>query len=501
MSANYERLSAQDASFLEFEKLGAPMTVGGPSIFEIGPLAAPEGGVDIDRIRAHFASHIHLIPRYRQRLAYVPISRHPVWVDDDRFHLNYHVRHISLPRPGSERQLKQITAWILSQPLDWRRPLWESWIVEGLANGRFALVTKTHHCMVDGVSGVDLIYQLMRPTPETSVDKPVHWMPRPAPTDLELLAGEVTHHIQQPLGLVHGLGHLIQEPTRTAAEVGEGITAAWNMLSAGLAGTPETPLNQPIGTERRFDWMSVDLAEVKKIKNQLGGTVNDVVLATVAGAVRRFLKQRGVKVDALDLRALVPVNVRAAAEPAVGNRVSAWFTPLPVHLRDPRQRLAAVSRSTAALKQRHEARAAEMMNQITELADSVLTLAVRLVSRMHPYHLVVTNVRGPSFPLYFMGARLLEGYPVVPLFANQGLAVGLFSYADRIFWGFNADWDLVPDLATFVEDTELSFRELQRAARGLDLHGRQPAARSSGRRHTPKKAPRRAVGRAGRRPD
>jgi WS/DGAT/MGAT family acyltransferase len=463
---HYERLSGQDSTFLIFEGPNTHMHVAGVTLFESGPLATPQGGVDIERIRAYIASRLHYLPHYRQRIAFTPIGRHPVWIDDDRFNLSYHVRHTSLPRPGDERQLKQLSARIMSQQLDRGKPLWEAWVVEGLQGGRFAMLTKIHHCIIDGASGVDLLSVLMRPTPETDIEESPAWVPRPAPNWRDLLQEEIGWRVQAPLELVKIVRERLADPEQARADLTDTLGAMWDTLRAGLQNAPETPLNQRIGPHRRFDWLEIDLNEIKAIKNALGGTVNDVVLTVVSGAMRRFLERRRVNVDALDFRAVVPVSVRSAAERGTfGNRVSAWITSLPIQERDPRARLAKVQAMTGDLKESKRALGAEALTQVAEwLGLSILTLGVRLADRVRPYNLIVTNVPGPQFPFYLLGAKMLGAFPMVPLFHGQGLGVALFSYLGKTLWGFNADWDLVPDLEHFVKAVELSFRELQQAA-------------------------------------
>lgn len=474
-SRTFERLSAQDSSFLVFENAHAHMHVGGTAIFEAGPLLRPAGGVDIERIRTYIASRLHWIPRYRQRLAFVPIENHPVWVDDDHFNLNYHVRHACLPYPGDDNQLKQLVGRIMSQQLDRGKPLWEAWIVEGLAGGRVALVTKAHHCMVDGIASVDLISVLMNPTPDTTIEPPPPWTPRPHPSRIELLRDALSHRMSIPADLARNFGRVLDEPDEVRNRLLERASATLQMIGAGLRRPAATPLNQPIGPHRRFDWLTLDLAQVKEIKSRLGGTVNDVVLATVTGGLRQFLIMRGVSVKRLDYRVVLPVSMRAAAEHGTaGNHVSAWITSLPLHERDPRRRLEVVSQTTIALKQTKLELGADTLTEVGEWAGSgLMTLGVRLAARLHPYNLIVTNVPGPQLPLYLLGARMLEGYPQVPLFEYQGLGVALFSYAGNLCWGFNADWDLLPDLTALVDAVSTSFRELHAAATGKEAPARR----------------------------
>jgi len=486
MAERYQRLSAQDASFLVFEGPSTPMNVGGASVFEAGPLMTGEGGVDIERIKQYIGSQLHLIPRYRQRLAYSLIERQPVWVDDDRFRLDYHVRHIALPRPGNAQQLKGVAADILSRSLDRQKPLWELWIVEGLEGQRFATVTKAHHCMVDGISGVDVATVTMRTTPDATIERSRPWRPRRIPSGVELLREDVLRRASLPV-----IRSLAAAPANILrSDFTERLAAVWSTLRAGLRGAANTPLNQPTGAYRRFDWLSLDLADVKAVKAQLGGTVNDVVLATVAGAVRRFLQRRRVSVRGLDFRVAAPVNMRAPGDRTLGNRASVWLTALPIDERDPRRRLAKVCELTTTLKQSKQALGAEVLMQVADWTGPALaTLGARFASRVSPYNLLVTNVPGPQFPLYLLGARLLEAYPLVPLFENQALGIALFSYAGRLCWGFNADWNLVPDLHAFVEDVEASFTELCRAAGSLHVRTRNAGQAVARRRPGGRRAP------------
>jgi len=480
----YERLSAQDSSFLVFEGPNTHMHVGGVAILDGGPVTKPGGGLDIERIRAYIGSRLHWIPRYRQRLMFTPVENYPVWVDDDHFNLGYHVRHTSLPHPGDDQQLKRLVGRIMSQQLDRGKPLWEAWIVEGLHGGRYAFVSKAHHCMVDGIASVDLISVLLSPTSNDRIEPSPPWIPRPVPTSLELLRDETMRRFQTPGELARGLRRIWEGPERVRAAVGERLAATWQLVGAGLRLVPETPLNRSIGPHRRFDWLVLDLAEVKEVKNRFGTTVNDVVLAVTAGALRRFFMRRHVDVRSMDYRVVLPVSMRNAGDHGAGNRVSAWITSLPIQEADPQRRLLAVRELTAQLKASKQELGADALTQVGEWAGSgLLTLGVRLTARLHPFHLIITNVAGPQLPLHMLGARMIEGYPQVPLFENQGLGIALFSYAGKLCWGFNADWDLVPDLHEIVEATAESFRELQTAARApTSVKGAARAQRAT-RRH------------------
>ena len=480
-----ERLSALDQMFLLSEQHNTHMHVAVTAILDAGPLRNPAGGIDIDRIRAHIGARLRWIPRYRQKLSRSPLGS-PIWVDDDRFNLAYHVRHTSLPRPGDERALQALAGRIKSQQLDREKPLWEMWLVEGMADGRVALVTKAHHCMIDGISGADLLAVLLSPESSVAAEAQSPFTPRPHPGAVALIAQELGHRIA---GTFEAGRWAISEPRAAARALGERASALANMLPAAFWRAADTPFNRPIGPHRRFDWLPMDLAEVKAVKHALGGTVNDVVLAVVSGALRRFLVRRRVNVDGLELRAMVPVSVRAEHERGgLGNRVAGWLTPLPVGEGDARRRLACVREQTKHLKDSKQAMATETLTGVTDWTSStVLSVAIQLALRVRPFNLVVTNVPGPQVPLYLLGARMQEVYPQVPLFTNQGLGIALFSYDGTLFWGFNADWDLVPDLADLVDDVRASFAELHRASR-LPRPRRRPIARPSSGEHMSNRA-------------
>ncbi len=449
--------------FLMCERPNAHMHVGATLLFEGGPLLMRAGGVDVRRLRQYIGARLGAIPRYRQRLHPSPPDGQPVWVDDAHFDLAAHVRHVRLGRPGDARALRRLVGRMFSEPLDRGRPLWEMWVVDGLPDGRFAVVNKMHHCMVDGVAGADLLSILLTPTPIDTIPHAPRWVPRPVPTPLALLRDRVARRGKTARAAAREFWQVLRHPGQGAAWT-RYAGALWQTLGLGLRPAPESPFNRRIGPHRRFAWLSVDLREVKQIKNQLGGTVNDVVLATVAGGLHRFLKQRDSDGTPPDLRALVPVSTRTSGEPcAMGNHVAAWLMPLPVAEPEPLQRLARVRTLTTALKGANDMLGAELLSAA---GSTLLGLGVRLVERMRPFNLVVTNVPGPPLPLYLLGARLQRVYPLVPLFPNQGLGVAVFSYADTLSWGLNADCHVVPDLDALACAVGAAFNELRDAACG-----------------------------------
>ncbi|HKJ23816.1 MAG TPA: wax ester/triacylglycerol synthase family O-acyltransferase, partial [Myxococcota bacterium] len=410
-------------------------------------------------------SRLHDFPRYRQRLAWIPVESHPVWVDDADFNPHYHIRHTALPAPGSVRQLKRLAGRIVSQQLDRGKPLWEMWVVEGVEGGRFAVIAKVHHCMIDGISGVDLIAALLRPEPSGTVMPAPVWEPRPAPSGTSLLARDLARRVSAPFSL---LADSARDPAGAARELLSGAGAVGELLSVGFQPASETPFNPTsIGPHRRFDWVRFDLGAVRETAHAFGGTVNDVVLTCVAGATRAFLAGRGVRgLRDLEFRVMVPVSTRASHERGrLGNRVAQIVVPLPVAEKDPIRRLRAVIRASGKTKRSGQARGGELIESLGDwITPALVTQAVRLQARTRPYNLVVTNVPGPPIPLYLLDAPLLDIYPVVPLFKNQALGVALFGYHEGLYWGFNSDWDRLPDLHDYVGALAASWDDLAKAA-------------------------------------
>lgn len=465
----YERLSFLDGSFLALESPTTHMHVAGAAIFDAAPLAGPDGGIDIDKIRAFIESKLQHVPRYRQHLARVPIEKNPVWVDDEHFDLDYHVRHISLPKPGGEAQLSSMMGRLLSQQLNRAKPLWELWVVEGIEGDRFALVFKIHHCMIDGISGVDLMAVLLNFVPTDEIEDIKPFEPRPAPGAAELLVGESLRRARRVLRAARGIPHLAEEAVAIGSELQRRAKAvSYSLTSGWLTPASRTPINEKIGPNRRFEWLRLPLADVKEVKDLIGGTVNDVVLTTVAGAVRKFfIEERGFPVDDLEFRVMAPVSVRAKDQRGrLGNQVAMWLVQLPIDEPDPLRRFAIVQDHTLHLKNTNQALGASTIVQLSSgTPATLLGMAARRATRIRPFNMTVTNVPGPQFPMYMLGSKLLAQYPAVPLWAGHGLGVALFSYNGELAWGLNADWDVVPDISAFADCVNASFAELHRDAR------------------------------------
>jgi len=500
----YDRLSAQDLSFLASEGESAPMHVGAVAILEVGPLANADGGVDVRRYRRAVEAVLHWIPRYRQKLAWIPLDGWPVWIDDRHFDLGYHIRHLSLPRPGTLEQLKELASRILARRLDRSRPLWEMWVIEGLEGGQhFALLSKIHHCVTDGAGGADLSQILFSPSPSAEIAEPVPYMPRPAPGRLELFGHGLRERAALPLRawraareeLARGDGSFARELRRDAA-------ALARIAGAALRGASETPINGDLSPHRRFDWLTMPLDDVRELRRVLGASVNDIVLATVAGAMRRYLFRRRVDAAALDFRVAAPVNVRRDEHAGqLGNHVSTWVVRLPLAEADPVARVEQLRELTGELKREEASRGIAVLMRAAEwLPAGALALGAGLVRG--PVNMIVTNVPGPQFRLYSVGAPLLGLYPMVPLIPGGGLGIALFGYEGKLCWGFNADFELVPDLRTFVADVAAAFEELRAATVARFLAARtaapetgeapEPAPRARALRE-PRRAPRRAA--------
>jgi diacylglycerol O-acyltransferase len=448
------RLSALDVSFLYLESPTTPMHVGSVAIFE-----RPEQGFDYDRLCTIISERLGSVPRYRQVIKWVPAHlANPVWVDDVDFDISYHVRRSALPRPGNDDQLRELVGRLVSRPLDRNRPLWEIYLVEGLEGGRAAIVTKTHHAMVDGVSAVDVGTMILDLTPEPEEHTPDDWQPSRPPSAVSLAAGAVVDAVRRPVEVIDTVRGAVADVRRTARKAG------------GVAGGLFSAFNVDIGEQRRYGMAKTELDDYKRVRKAYGGTVNDVVLATVAGALRTFMLMRGEPVNpASTLRAMVPVSVRSEDQQgALGNRVSSYFVDLPVGEPNPVIRLHQISYAMKAHKESGQSVGADAIIALSGFAPPTIhATAARLASGMtrRLFNLVVTNVPGPQFPLYAAGARMLEAYPVVPLAKGQGVCIGLMSYDGGVYYGLNADRDAMADVDVLAGCIEESLAELVEGAK------------------------------------
>jgi diacylglycerol O-acyltransferase / wax synthase len=466
--SHMDRLSAIDVSFLTNESSSAHMHVGGVMIFE-GPPPSYED------LAEHVNARLHLVPRFRQKLAYPPAQTgRPFWVDDPTFNIEYHLRHSALPAPGSEQQLRRMVGRIFSQQLDRSKPLWELWLVQGLTRRRFALLTKTHHAVVDGISGVDIATVLfdLQPVPEPAEPEEA-WIPDPEPSRAQMLARGIEELATAPIGLARRVERAVEHPERAVGRVTEALEGVAELGWAFANPAPDVPLNVQIGSHRRFEWVRSDLAHFKRVKNVFGGTVNDVVLAVVAGALRSWLHGRGVRTEGLELRTQVPVSIRGADEHGqLGNRLAAMRAPLPVYIEDPVARLRRVTEEMRDVKSSKQAVGAEVISRFNDFAPpTLLAQAARINFSTRLFNLVVTNVPGPQVPLYVLGRELEDCFPVGFLPPSHALFVAVMSYNGGINFGLLGDYDVMDDLDVVATAIERALAELVDLAAEAEVEG------------------------------
>ena len=461
-----ERLSPLDASFLHIEDDVSHMHIASVGIFE-GPAPAYADVV------AMVARKLPLVPRYRQRVRFVPLELgRPVWVDAHGFNLEYHLRHTALPAPGGEGELRKLVGRVMAQQLDRNKPLWEMWMVEGLEDGHWALLSKTHHAMVDGVSGTDLLSVMMDSSPEPAASGPDGWRPRPAPSALGLTAQAVVDLACSPYEQLRAVRARTRAPRQAARQVSD-VVRGVSAMSGVVRRTPPSTLNGPIGPHRRYVWASTTVDDVKKVRKGLGGTFNDVLLAAVTCGFRDLLVSRGESVDRV-VRTLVPVSVRprdsggmAAGDGTLANSISGMVAELPVGLADPAERLRAISARMAGLKESRQAVAGEALTSLAGFASPMLlALGTRLALRAPQRNIntVTTNVPGPQSSLYAAGRRMLRAYPYVPLAARFRVGVAMFSYDGQVNFGITGDYDTAPDIDVLAVGIERGVHDLVEAA-------------------------------------
>jgi diacylglycerol O-acyltransferase len=471
---HFDRLSAIDASFLHQEGPTSHMHIGAVTIF-----AGPPPGVDefLNSLRGR----LHLVPRYRQKLAFPRFeSGRPLWVDDHDFNLEYHVRRTALPAPGSEHQLQRLAARIVSQQLDRGKPLWELWLVESVEDNRFALISKTHHALIDGVSGVDLATVLfdVAPAPPEIPHPNAPWQPASEPTQAELLASGALGGVRTLTRLATRSLTRALSPSAALEQAREAAAGVGEIVWAGMNPAPATPLNTEIGPHRRFYGVRSQLSDYKAVKNAFGATVNDVVLTCVAGSLRDWLRARGTRTEGLELRALVPVSIRASDERnQLGNRIAVMRGPLPVYIEDPVARLAAVKAAMDGLKESKQAVGAEVLSNVQNFAPpTLLAQASRLNFSTRLFNLIVTNVPGPQFPLYVRGREMQDVFPVAFLPKEHALAIAIMSYNGQMNYGLLGDYDALPDIAAIGDGIAGALEELVGLARGATARNGAPVS-------------------------
>lgn len=480
-----ERLQARDLSFLAMESASTPMHNATLEIFEVA-----ESGFDYQALVDLISDRIAFVPRYRQRVQHVPIRvANPVWVDDERFDLGFHVRRSGLPRPGSMEQLRELVGRIMSRQLDASRPLWEVYFIEGLADGRVAVLSKSHQILVDGVETVDLGQVLLDTKPESKSLEHDDWAPRRAPSPLGLAANALRENVTSAATLISTSRSTADAAVRRVGEVRDRAQEVANALT-NRRPTPESPVSATLSEQRRLVTVRTDLEAYRRIRQEHGGSVNDIVLATLTGALRSWLMARGTPATAMrSLRAMVPMSVidDELEATSLGTQIAGHLVTLPIGEASPVIRLHQVS---YAFKSHRETGRAVAANRLAGIAGFAPTTFHALGSRVAAlqqrkgFHLTVTNVPGPQFPLYAAGARMVETYPVQPLLPGQALAIGVTSYDGAVYYGITADRDALPDITVLGQCVTEALDEL------LDTAGDQRPRAPRGRRTTKKAAPR-----------
>lgn len=458
----FERLSPLDASFLHVEDGVTHMHIGSVSIIEGPPPPYEE-------LRDRVASKLPLVRRYRQVVRSVPLDLgRPVWADDPYFNIEYHIRHAALPHPGNECQLQNLVGRVMAQQLDRNRPLWEMWMVEGLPDDKWAIVSKVHHCMVDGVAGSELLGLILDSVPDPPEVEETPWVPSLPPARWELAIEAVTDMVTSPFEIGRLVRAQTRLPRRLVSSALEAVAAV--RATASVMRSPTSPsLNGPIGPHRRWVPASLQVSEVKEVRSRLGGTFNDVVLTVIAGGFRDLLLKRGESTE-FPLRTLVPVSVRgrddrgrAVGDGQMANKVSAVFADLPVQIDDPVRRLRAVEEQMAGLKESKQALAGEVLSSLSGFAPPMLlSLAGRLGTKVpqHTINTVTTNVPGPQIPLYAAGRLMVECYPYVPLGMCLRIGVAIFSYNGRVTFGITGDYDTAADIDVLAQGIERGMSDL-----------------------------------------
>ena len=453
-----DRLSPLDQTLLLLERDGQPMHIGGLMVFE-GP--APK----YEDLCAHLDSRLDQVPRYRQRIQSVPLNiGQPIWVDDENFELEFHVRHTAVPKPGKAEQLQRLAGRLLSQRLDLDRPLWEIWLVEGLAKGRWALINKAHHAMIDGLSGHDIMEVILDPDPEGRETPPSSWEPEPAPGTVGLVTDAVVDSVMRPGEHLTRIVSRVSHPREFAEHMAVRAVGSTSVGSRLLS--TETTLGGAIGQHRRWGWVEGDLDTIKAVKNAFGGTVNDVILTAVTGGFRELLASRGIDMRPLQIQSMIPVSMRMPGDSTGGNQVSAMFAQLPIGVDDPVERLHAMTRQMDRVK---KSGTPLTVDSIIGLADFVPPMLFATAGRvaanvnLRAFDTVTTNVPGPQIPLYLLGRELQTLIPFVPLGPGVRISTAIVSYNGTINFGVTADYDSVRDLPVFLDGVSKTLDGLRRA--------------------------------------
>lgn len=464
------RMTSADAAFWYGEQSTTPMQVGTIAVFK-----APKGGLDHEALVTHIGQRLAFVPRFRQRVREIPLGiARPVWVDDESFDITFHVRRSALPRPGSMEQLNELAARLLSRPLDKSRPLWEMYLVEGLADGDVALIAKTHEALVDGIAAVDLVSVLLDPTPEPAAVRPHAWHPNREPSDIELVTAAMTETLTRPAAAVEAVRDAIEDISSSASAIARRVTDVAASLVAAARPAEHSALQVPVGQHRRFATATFALDQVRRVHQEFDATVNDVLLAVVAGGLRSWLRSRDVE-PSESLRALVPISTQT--EEQVRRRdssVAAFIVDLPVGEPDPVRRLQLVAAQLVQVRQSDRLAGADTLIGMAGFGPATLhalgaRMAADWASRL--FSLEITNVPGPQQPMYLSGARMVASYACIPLTRQQAVTIAFTSYDGHVFVGVNADRDAVSDIDVLVDSLGSALAELVAVGKPRGLRG------------------------------
>lgn len=500
---HFDALSMTDYSMLVAEDPTHPMHVAAVTIFEAGKLSKADGGIDFNTLRKLFAAALPHVPRYRQKLmwqdslqthaspqspGWLELMREqpPVWIDDTQFDINYHMRHLALPRPGNDAQLKTLVGRLLEAPLDRSRPLWEAYAIEGMGNGNFAVLIKVHHCLVDGIGGVGLAQHLLSMDPDQKPGRVAAFNPRPAPTVAELRREDLGHKFRASLEAAEKLGLQLLKPAKLWQNAGKTIKSFQDVLGSNAGITrSDTPLNGELGLHRDAQWLETPLKDIKAIKTAWNCSINDALLVIISSAMREYLVHRNVDVKTTPFRVGMPISLRSEGDDSEGNQISFKLLELPIAQTRLDKQLALIREQTAKLDRDGQALVTQTLMSVVEYVPAIMPMLARGFAGAGNCYF--TNIPGPGFPLYQAGAEMVSMIPLAPLNSTMGLCIAAMSYNGKIFWGLSGDPDLIPDLdllAQMLADSKL--RALKSVSAKAPAKARKPKKKAAAPRKTRK---------------
>ncbi len=491
VATNYERLSAQDLQLLVLESPSTPMHIVSTEIYRNGPLIGDDGGVDINAFRDHVDAILHRIPRYRKKLKWISYADIPVWIDDTSFNLEYHIRHTALPRPGSTEQLKNLTARILERSLDRERPLWELWLVEGLPGRRYAIISKIHYCMLSSLDGLSINHVLMSQTPEQIVPQAPPFVPGKAPSEVSLLWDEWNRRYAQPIDALRNAGELLRRPREGIGELEKRLGAVRNSLSSMIRRPPDTPVNGELSVHRRVEWLRLPLKPLTDFTNGGDWSLTTVLLGLLAGGIYKLFEARQFDLKNSEFNLAIPVTGLSQTRSTAADGIVTWVVQLPVDEPDLQTRMRRIDDELSRLGGRAGANPELLVDVAARVPAGLLSLFT--TGRSSCANALMTGVANAPRQMYSMGAEKAEIYTHLPLMSGAGLSTLLTTYNGNVFWAFNGDYDLLPDLSLVEVGVSESYQALVQPS-----GGKKPAAKSRRRGSQRKRGSRQDAGSRGR---